>query len=52
MNLESILNLRIGLDQIKPTSKDITDAKKHLDSIILSLITGFTAIPANKDNLQ
>jgi len=52
MNLEHILNLRIGLDQIKPPSKDITEAKKHLDSIILNIITGLKPIPASKETMQ
>jgi len=54
VTLEYLLNIRIGLDQIKGNSKELQDARKKLEIIICNVISGFTPIvpEPSKDNLQ
>lgn len=54
VTLEYLLNIRIGLDQVKGNSKEIQDAKKKLEVIICNVIGGFTPVIPNatKETIQ
>jgi hypothetical protein len=54
VTLEYLLNIRIGLDQVKGNSKEIQDAKKKLEVIICNVIGGFTPVILNatKETIQ